>query len=83
MAIRGSAATARRSLGYGLTPQQANRALAAVLLLIGLCVFQAACGSGGGGSTPSGGTPAGSYVITVNADGGANQHSTSVTLNVL
>jgi len=67
--------------GSGLTPLHAKRALAVgpALLLIGLCLLQAACGSGGSSSR---GTPAGSYVITVNVVGNSNQHSTTLTLNV-
>ena len=59
-----------RERGYGFA-----------LLFIGLCLLQASCGSGGGGSTPAG-TPAGSYPITVNAVAGSNHHSATVTLNV-
>ena len=57
----------RRHRGYGLA-----------LLLIAFCLLQAACGS----SSHGGGTPAGSYVITVNAVSGTHHHSTTLTLHV-
>ena len=56
-----------------------SRLVPAALLLSGLCLLQAGCSSGGG---HSGGTPAGSFAITLHASGGGNQHSTVVTLNV-
>jgi len=53
------------------------------VLLIGL--FTLACGGGGGklaGKTPSGGTPTGTYNITVTGTSGSLQHSAQVSLIV-
>lgn len=56
--------------------------VASALLL--LTVLWAACGSGGTfvSSPPAGGTPSGSYVITVTATAGKLSHAATVQLTV-
>jgi hypothetical protein len=54
-----------------------------VFLLVGSCLFQAACG----GASPPGvntttGTPAGTYSVVVTAAAGSNQHMTTIMLTV-
>jgi hypothetical protein len=56
-----------------------------VLLLVIGCVLQMACGGGGtgsGGGGGTGGTPAGTYSVTVTGAAGSTQHTTTVTLTV-
>jgi trimeric autotransporter adhesin len=57
-----------------------------VLLLVGGCLLQVACGGasigGGGGGGGTGGTPAGTYTITVTGAAGSTQQTTEVTLTV-
>ena len=58
------------------------------LLLISGCLLQVACGGGGnisgatGGNGSAGGTPAGTYRITIAGAGGSDQHTLTVTLTV-
>jgi len=52
----------------------------ACLLLIGLVGLQIACSSGSGPASP--GTPAGTYMVNVNATSGSASHSTSVNITV-
>jgi sugar lactone lactonase YvrE len=54
-----------------------------VFLLVGGCLFQAACG----GASPPGvntttGTPAGTYSVVVTGSAGSNQHTTTIMLTV-
>jgi hypothetical protein len=66
MGTAGTAASKRRKLlSYCLA-----------FLLVGGCLLQAACGSGGRG------TPAGTYTITVTGAASSTQHTTTVTLTV-
>jgi YVTN family beta-propeller protein len=58
-----------------------------VFLLVSGCLLQVACSgasnsSGGGGGGGTGGTPAGSYTITVAGTAGSTQNAASVTLTV-
>jgi uncharacterized protein (TIGR03118 family) len=62
---------------FGLTALVRVGGLAAILL----SVF-AAAGCGGGKSSASGGTPAGTSMITVTATSGTLSHSTTITLTV-
>jgi probable HAF family extracellular repeat protein len=58
---------------------------ALVCLIAGSWLSQAACGGGNSGrvgSGSTGGTPAGTYTITVTGIAGSGQHSTTVTLTV-
>jgi len=61
-----------------------RRWLAGMLLglLAGLIVLQAACGSSGSTPAPTGGTPAGTYPITITGSSGSASHNTRVTLIV-
>ena len=57
-----------------------------VFLLVGGCLLQVACAgasnNGGGGSGGTGGTPVGTYTVTVTGTAGSTQHTTTVTLTV-
>ncbi|HKH98943.1 MAG TPA: FG-GAP-like repeat-containing protein [Candidatus Sulfotelmatobacter sp.] len=55
-----------------------------VFLVLSACMFQAACGGGGSSTTPppSGGTPSGSYTITVTGSASGIQHTGTATLTV-
>ena len=57
-----------------------------VFLLVGGCLLQVACAgasnNGGGGSGGTGGTPVGTYTVTVTGAAGSTQHTTTVTLTV-
>jgi FG-GAP-like repeat/FG-GAP repeat len=71
--------------GLGSLPDYKKGLLGGLLfcVLVGSLAFQAACG--GGSSTMnsgSGGTPAGSYAITIMGKSGSLQRSTTVTLTV-
>jgi Bacterial Ig-like domain (group 3)/FG-GAP-like repeat len=60
----------------------AKRALAWIVLLC-LPGFWVACGGGSsGGDGGHGGTPMGSSTVTINANSGSLEHSTTITLNV-
>ena len=66
----------RKLLSYGL-----------VCLLAGSCLLQVACSGansngGGGGGGATGGTPAGTYSITVTGSAGSTQNTAMVTLTV-
>jgi hypothetical protein len=65
-------------------PQAAGVGLLALLLAITLGLTSVSCG--GGTTTPvkqlTGGTPAGTYTITVTATAGSTSHQMTVTLKV-
>jgi len=72
-------------LGLGIgTGFRRRRWLAGMLLglLAGLIVLQAACGNSGSTPTPTGGTPAGTYTVTITGSSGSASHNTRVTLIV-
>ena len=69
------------------TLRRATRLTALMLLALCALLLLQACGGGGGGSssqpgTPQPGTPSGTYTITVSAQSGTVQHTTTVTLVV-
>jgi hypothetical protein len=73
---------ARRWRAAGL-PVRAWRYAAAVLLIFILAGMAGACGGGGGStSTLTGGTPAGTFTITVTAACGNVSHTTTFSLRV-
>jgi hypothetical protein len=54
-----------------------------VFLLVGGCLFQAACGGMSPlGVNTSAGTPAGSYSVIITGAAGSNQHTTTIKLTV-
>ena len=61
-----------------------RRWLAGMLLglLTGLVLLQAACGSSSSSTPPSGGTPAGTYTVTITGSSGAASRNQKVTLIV-
>jgi uncharacterized repeat protein (TIGR01451 family) len=72
-------------LGLGIgTGFKRRRWLAGMLLglLAGLIVLQAACGNSSSTPTPTGGTPAGTYTVTITGSSGSASHNTRVTLIV-
>jgi len=72
-------------LGFGVGAGfKRRRWLAGMLLglLAGLIVLQAACGNSGSTPTPTGGTPAGTYTVTITGSSGSASHNTRVTLIV-
>lgn len=71
-------------LGVGGRKSRLRRVLGTLLVLgvLGLILFQAACGSSGTTTPQTGGTPAGTYPITVTATSGAATRTTSLTLVV-
>src|SRR5262249_50411909 len=70
-------------VGLGLGRKK-MRLLMGVLFcaMLGATLFQAGCGSESSTVTPTGGTPAGTYPITVTATSGSATRTTSVTLVV-
>jgi hypothetical protein len=70
-------------LGVGAGVKR-RRWLAGMLLglVAGLILLQAACGSSGSGTTTTGGTPAGTYTVTISASSGSDSHNQRVTLIV-
>jgi hypothetical protein len=72
-------------LGMGIgTGFKRRRWLVGMLLglLAGLIVLQAACGGSSSSPTPTGGTPAGTYTVTITGSSGSASHNTRVTLIV-
>jgi uncharacterized repeat protein (TIGR01451 family) len=61
-----------------------RRWLAGMLLglLAGLILLQSACGNSGSSTPPTGGTPAGTYPVTITGSSGSASHNTRVTLIV-
>lgn len=61
-----------------------RRWLAGMLLglVAGLMLLQAACGGSSSSTTPTGGTPAGTYTITITGASGSANHNQKVTLIV-
>ena len=57
-----------------------------VFLVLGACLFQSACGGSGSNSQttppPSGGTPAGSYTVTVTGSSNGLQHTVSPNMTL-
>jgi len=51
-------------------------------LIAGIVLLQPACGSSGSTPAPTGGTPAGTYTITITGSSGSDSHNASVTLIV-
>jgi len=72
LALIGAGATRRRRWLAGLF----------VVCTLGTMVLQAGCGSKSGSTGTTTGTPAGSYIITMNATSGSATRSTAVTLVV-
>jgi hypothetical protein len=72
-------------LGLGVSAgYKRRRWLAGALLglIAGIILFQGACGSSSNSTTTTGGTPAGTYTITITGSSGAVSHNTTVTLIV-
>jgi hypothetical protein len=71
-------------LGIGGKISRKRRLLIGLLLggLLSLIVFQAACGASSTPTPPTGGTPAGTYTVTVTGTSGSASRTTSVTLVV-
>ena len=71
---------------FGSSPKKKLTGVLLMLLLVSGLLFMAACGggssSGGGGGGTSGGTPAGTYTITVNGTSGSVSGQTTTTLTV-
>jgi hypothetical protein len=67
--------------GAGLNKPSQRKLLSfcLIFLVLGGCLFQAACGSGSTHTTPGGnpGTPAGTYMVTVTGSANGTQHTTS------
>jgi hypothetical protein len=70
-------------LGLGAGYQRRRRLAGALLALIaGILLLQGACGGSSNGTTPTGGTPAGSYPITITGSSGTITHNATVQLVV-
>ncbi len=70
--------------GFSSGPKKLVGTSLACLMISGL-LFLAACGggnSGGGGGGGTGGTPAGTYTISISGSAGAVLNATKVTLTV-
>lgn len=66
--------------GRGTGQRRKLLACCAIMLVLGGCMFQAACGGGngnGGGNHGSSGTPSGSYTVTVTGTGNGTTHPTT------
>jgi hypothetical protein len=72
------------TLGIGLGRKRRRWLIGAVLCLIaGAVVFQSACGSSSSTNTTTGGTQAGTYIITINGTAGSSaSHTYQVQLTV-
>jgi hypothetical protein len=67
----------------GRTGSKAGILLAGIIGLMAFGALISGCGGGGGGSpAPTGGTPAGTYTVTVSATSGTQSHSLTYTLTV-
>ena len=67
-------------IGIGSTQRRKKFAIAILMSMVGAgLIFQLACG---GASPPTGGTPAGTYTVTVQGKSGSMQRSASVQLTV-
>ena len=70
----------------GILKQDRSKLLGWLLAfaVLGACLLQGACGNAGNAktSTTDGGTPAGSYTVTVTGSANATQHTTTVSITV-
>jgi hypothetical protein len=69
-------------IAIGMGAPGRRRPMGAVFLLAVLALLILLPGCGGGGHPPHGGTPPGTYSVTINETAGSIQHSTSVTVTV-
>jgi len=69
-------------IGAGVTRRRRWLAGLFIVCTLGAMVLQAGCGSSSGNSSTTTGTPAGSYIVTMNATSGSATRSTAVTLVV-
>ena len=70
--------------GKGAEQRKKLLSFVGMFLLLGVCVFQSACGGGGGTSTGGNptGTPPGAYTVTVTGTANGIQHTAVVSLTV-